>query len=348
MKSKKLLKILTFLLNFGLIFSQEEFISCIFTFQATNYNCKLLINNPNGLNNFTEINGLHLEGKSDEDVVGVFAETGSSSINIPSIICGRFRNIRTIVFQNIGLQRVNRNSFNNCRLLFGLYLDYNTITFIESGSFSENHDLKHLWINSNQLTTLPSNLLANQTKLQDLDLTENNLVDLPSNIFSSLTNLQELYLYDNEIRSIRTEWFDTLESLKFLFINENQIEEFPVNAFKGLKNLEVFGFDDNNLRVIHSESFGIHPKLEVIYLTKNQIYAIDEQLLNKTQALNYLFLAGNVCADFNIVDGLNNRENMMRILEPCFDNYRNLGVGKNFVISFKFHEQHLQIFSNIF
>ncbi|XP_070494579.1 leucine-rich repeat-containing protein 15-like [Chironomus tepperi] len=324
--SKKMLKFLVLLLNFSLIFGQNAAISCRFSSQGTNYNCNLSINNPNGLNNFTQINGTHLEGRSDEDVVGVLPEAGSSSINIPSIICSRFRNIRTVVLTNIGLQRVNRNSFNNCKMLSGLYLNDNRINFIESGSFGENPELLNLWIYSNELTTLPENLFFNQSKLLDLDLTENRIADLPANIFRPLTNLQELYLYANQITNIRPQWFDSLENLQFLFLNENQIEELPENAFKGLKNLEVFGLDDNNLKVIHSESFGIHPKLNVIYLMRNQIYAVDELLFNNTEMLNYLFFTGNVCADVDINDALDNREHMMNILEPCFENYRNIGI----------------------
>jgi len=324
-----MIKILLYLLNISLIFGQDEVISCRYSSQANNYNCNLSINNPNGLNNFTEIDGQHLDDRSDEDVVGVFAEAGSSSMNIPSIICGKFRNIRTIVFTNIGIQRINRNSLNNCRMLAGLYLNDNRINFIESGSLSENPELLHLWIYNNQLVTLPDNLFANQSKLLDIDLTENNITDMPANIFRSLISLEELYLYTNQITNLRTEWFDTLENLVFLFMNDNQIEELPENSFINLKNLEFFGFDDNKLEIIHSGSFGVHPKLNVMYLMRNLIYAIDEQLFNNTEVLNDLFLIDNVCADVHINDGLQNRDRMMEILEPCFENYRNLGNGEN-------------------
>ncbi|KAL7043462.1 hypothetical protein ACKWTF_001520 [Chironomus riparius] len=126
------------------------------------YVCDLLIQNPNGYNNFTEIRGTHLPVRWNEDVTTILRATSSISINAPSIICNTFINARDLDLFGIGIERINEDSFRNCRNLRQLELGGNKIVEIEERSFSNNPLLDNLSLQGNRLTTLPANIFVNQ------------------------------------------------------------------------------------------------------------------------------------------------------------------------------------------
>ena len=331
---KVFIPILTIIVNSTVISGQDEFVNCYFTVGSQGYACDLTLYNPTGLDNFTEINGTHLAGRSDEDVKNVYAGYGTNTSNVPSIICDRLVNVEAFYYQSIGAQRIDEGSFRGCKKMTFLEISYNKIAEIHENSFKENTELKTLKIWSNQLTILPEKLFESQTKLEELGLETNKIYDLPDNIFKPLTNLKDLRLNFNQITSIKPVWFETLVNLNFLYLFNNQISSIPEIAFSSLKNLTTLWLDNNRLQVIHSNSFGILPKLLTLTVFNNRIMAIDERFVDNT-GINYIQMVGNVCTSKVVYDNSAERLEMRADLRVCFENFEELMTGEFYFKKYK-------------
>ena len=79
-----------------MISGQEGTMNCNYTISGSVYMCDIYINNPRGFNNFVGINGTHATGKTDDAVVRINPASGSASLNVPSIICAKFRSLTHI------------------------------------------------------------------------------------------------------------------------------------------------------------------------------------------------------------------------------------------------------------
>ncbi|KAL7043522.1 hypothetical protein ACKWTF_001552 [Chironomus riparius] len=110
-----LLLVLSILFYLILINGQE--LTCDYKIDAFGYSCNLKIQNPNELNNFTVINGKHLEGKTNDNVEYISCYYPSKSKNWPAIICEKFINTTRIDIDTVGIENLDRNSFPNCKKL---------------------------------------------------------------------------------------------------------------------------------------------------------------------------------------------------------------------------------------
>lgn len=329
------MKILNFVFSFFIlinsqtIFAQDELLSCRYSSEPTTfYTCYLTIQNPNGLNNFQDIDGVHEEGMTDEDVVKLEAVSGSFTPNIPSIFCEKFKNLNSIVMKDVGIAQIGDLNFNECKKLFLLDFGFNSISKVHENSFVENLELQFLNLNDNQITVLPENLFVNQQKLGFLWLNGNKIQDLPANIFRNLGNLYQLLLNENQISKLRVEWFKNLENLSYLILNSNQIEELPENVFTTLKSLYQIELNENRLRVVNSNSFPVQRRLQRINLGSNQVDAFDEMILDNT-SLDTLNMESNICANASIVDYSFTRQSMRSIMRQCFENFKNISGGED-------------------
>ena len=305
MSWKILILVLIFVLNLSTSFGQE--LNCSYGDGASwGYTCDLKIINPNGFNNFTLINGTHLEGMRNEDVWWINRVFGSNSSNIPSIICETFNNAVRIDLSSVGIQSVAENSFRNCK------------------------NLQHLYLYSNQIAIWPVNIFQKQQKLVELSIHSNNISDLPENIFDPLQNLDDLVLAINPIKNLRNEWFEKLGNMRELRLQDMQIEELPKDVFSSMKKLELINLGINKIRVIHADSFGILPNLTTVYISNNQIDAIDEKFIDNT-GVQFLDMTYNKCANVYIYDLSASRESMRNKLQVCFENYQLLMPGQKFI-----------------
>ena len=67
-------------------------LECIYAMTGAGYVCNLRADNPNGLDDITSIVGVHLEGRSDSDVVSIYRTWGSTA-NVPQV--DFYRNLRS-------------------------------------------------------------------------------------------------------------------------------------------------------------------------------------------------------------------------------------------------------------
>ncbi|CAG9798471.1 unnamed protein product [Chironomus riparius] len=322
MNLKVILTIFILMMNHNVIFGQ---LSCAYNMHFNTYACNLTIHNPDGLNNFDNIEGEHLPGYTDNDVTYMLSVFGSNTLNIPSIICEKFRRLRSIDFHRINIQRLDDYSFKDCPDLSILYLLHNNISIINEAVFSSNSWLRVLFLSGNTLTTLPENIFQHTT-IEYLYLTKNMIVDLPINIFRPLTNLTNLLLADNQIENLRIEWFENNKDLQYLYFDNNKIQHLPENMFSPIVKLYQLTLGFNYLKTIQFNSFGSLQNLWIIDLNNNQIDAIDESILDNT-TVKQLNMIGNLCADKNIFDNSISSDVLRTELRTCFDNFNNMASG---------------------
>lgn len=324
MNSKVSLSVFIFAISFSAIYGQ---LSCSFSNTFHGYTCSLLIVNPDGLNNFDTVIGMHVPPLTDDDVQAVLIRPGSNSTNIPSILCQQYRNLRHIAISSIGIQRIDDFSFENCPSLTFLDLFNNQITTVHENAFLRNTQLQTLYLYNNPITTLPENLFQSQSGLVTLWLMQNRIADLPPNIFRPLQNLNELDIRTNQIRNLRPEWFANLPRLTNLVLTNNFIADLPSNVFTPLSSLTWFTIQNNDLTIVHGNSFENLPILRSINLSGNRIDAIDENLIDFT-GVSFLSTIGNICSSRSITDNSITRAVMRAELSVCIRNYNALFPSK--------------------
>jgi len=288
---------------------------------GTTYVCDLTIQNPTGLNNFQEIRGTHSPGRGNEDVISVVTTSSSVSTNVPSIICDTFPNIGGLELWFIGIERIDADSFRNCKNLVHLDLSSNRISEIDERSFSENSMLFRIFLFGNRLTTLPENLFLNQHDLTALIMSRNNFVDFPLSIFVSLRNLVRLDMDDGQLTHLRVEWFRNLINLQTLNLFSNQLEDLPRNVFNPMQRLLDLNLNFNQLKVIHSDWFGVLPNINSVSFRGNQINAVDERFIDNT-CVRWIDMLNNLCVSEIIFDDSPSRQQMRNTLQTCFNNFQ--------------------------
>lgn len=257
MRIDKLILVLLFYINIKLINCQNEALNCAYKLESYGYTCALTIINPNGLNNFQDISGVHLNGKNDNDITYVSITSDSNTINIPSIICTKFQNLAYLELDNANITEINDYYFVNCKNLRSLFFFRKTLSNVYKNAFTEN------------------------IQLQDLSLYFSGLTDLPANVFPKLgNNLTSLNLNFNKLKVIKLGWFKSLTKLEYVSFVVNLIEEIPIDTFINCKNLKSVDFTSNKLKVLSSKSFYDIFKLEYFDFHENNFIAIDEKFLS--------------------------------------------------------------------
>ncbi|KAL7015049.1 hypothetical protein ACKWTF_016261 [Chironomus riparius] len=182
-------------------------------------------------------------------------------------------------------------------------------------------NLMWLYLQNNQITRFPRNAFSSFTRLSLLEMSGNRDLFMPSDAFNGLSFLFILQMANCGINNLNHRWFDDLRDLTFLEIDSNGITELPVEIFN-LPSLEHLGFAFNRVSRLDLRSFGGHAG-EFVHIDaeNNQINAIDRQFFVNARNLDTFLLAGNVCNNNNFIDVRQNRDNVMQILEPCFNNF---------------------------
>ncbi|CAG9801720.1 unnamed protein product [Chironomus riparius] len=319
------LKILIFaIFNFQIATISSQILSCNYVLiQGVSYGCELTIFNPNGMTNINTINGTHLTGYTDVDVVEIFPTTDSYSPVIPSKICEKFENLLRVLFTSIGINKITKDSFKSCTKIQQLNLDGNNISSIDVDSFAQNSHLQLLILSKNKISNMPENLFSAQQEIHTLNLGTNYIETLPNDIFKPLKNLRNLFMFFNKIKILKTEWFSNLGNLQYLELYLNEIETLPVNVFSDLKNLTYITLSYNKIEIINSESFGYLKELKNVDFAHNQISAFDERFIDNTIVMT-LTMNINVCIDKEIYDDSPTREFMRIDLAKCFENFERI------------------------
>lgn len=221
--------------------SQEAFVNCDYIFESSDNTCKMSINNPNGLNNFTEISGTHLTGYTNADVIFIYTVTdiGCTSSNIPRIILNTFPNVERVYVTNCGVTGIDDETFAGCSQITWLELGLNNIKSISANAFITLPNLIGIQIPFNPLSTISEYVFARQANLKVLNLRGgDSFKNLQPRLFQSLVNLRDLELSGAGLHSIGP-WFvgNVLKNLDTLSLASNHLIDIPLGAFASLQNL---------------------------------------------------------------------------------------------------------------
>ena len=130
-----------------LIASQTVTISCNYRQVAPTYpyTCDLTLVNPGGLDNFDRIQGEHLAGRNDSDVLLVSGYNQNSRI-VPSVICRQFPNLRDLNLLSSNIVNINEAAFADCRNLEHVMLSFNEIAEVPDNTFRNNERLNFIYL----------------------------------------------------------------------------------------------------------------------------------------------------------------------------------------------------------
>jgi Leucine-rich repeat (LRR) protein len=234
------MKFLIFLLSI-FVYSSAQSISCLYYQNPEyGYTCNLIIFNTVGFDNFESINGTHLEGKTDADVLAVVIFDGETA-NIPRILCNRFKNVEHIDLEISFITTLTEDNFVECPNLVHLNLWQNYITEVPENIFRNNPRLRYVDFDLNRLTNISENTFAHLSDLEILVLRNNAFGEnIPAGTFRNLRNLTNLYLDGCRITELKVEWFTDLVSLRYLELFYNLIRGKNLIKFKRIKFIQSF------------------------------------------------------------------------------------------------------------
>jgi len=204
--------------------------NCNYYMLHGNYRCSFSAENSSNEEDIKTIEGTHLEGYGDDNVVRLQRADGDWETSIvPQILCQKFTNLRDFDLSFVGLETMTENSFANCLKLAEIYAT------------------------NNKLTEITSRMFAANVKLHRLILFENQIERIEANSFENSSELSYLFLWGNQIAELDEDSFRGLSSLYELYLQNNLIAELPAKVFQDLTQLNVLSLQNNRLTRIHPE-----------------------------------------------------------------------------------------------
>ncbi|CAO1391626.1 unnamed protein product [Diamesa hyperborea] len=210
------------------------------------YSCEYTHRATSSIEEVTQIEGIHMDGKTDADVEFIQA-FDSVLVKIPEIIFKKFNKLNRFDFQNVQLTTLEEFTFQWGTKLKHINLNSNRIRNIPDRAFHNCENLEQIFIQSNNITSIDLNAFGGLTsKLTILNLNNNKITEIQYEHFRPLTNLKELYLFNNNINVIHPGTFKSLSKLVFLYIHSNQISYVHSDVLKPLVNLKTLYARDNS------------------------------------------------------------------------------------------------------
>ncbi|KAG5669551.1 hypothetical protein PVAND_017438 [Polypedilum vanderplanki] len=176
------------------------FIRCDYTNLGNNqFLCQMTINNPDGRNDFTQIEGNLPTGVTYEQVTQISVQNQMTT-NIPTIICHQFSRLNSIRIEFSELSILNQNSFEACQNISEIILSHNNLN--EIGNYTFGNQLRNLDIidlGFNQLSTLSMRSFGAESvkNIRTFNADFNSIVYIDINWFDNASSLNRLDLRTN-------------------------------------------------------------------------------------------------------------------------------------------------------
>ena len=206
---------------------------------------------PN-MRNIPDLMYLHVSYNELESLPKDLCETNPRLL----ILQARKNNIRTIppfsqckaifsiVLNNNSIQAIPERAFANLTRLYNLDLSRNEIEVLPSGVFSRLYDLNTLRLDENNIKELPNDTLSDCVSLFSLNLGSNKIKRLEKCTFCNNTHLDEIWLYNNSINYIDDEAFpEGMNDLKLLNLSFNPDLESWKLPSQGFPKLRVIALE---------------------------------------------------------------------------------------------------------
>ncbi len=145
---------------------------------------------------------------------------GSFSV-LPQVTC--------LDFSHNKIDHVPDNTFSFCFNLERLYLQYNSIRWIETGGFVSVSRLQILNLAHNRLFYVHQDLFTDMTSLSELYLNDNRISQIESGAFLALKRLQILNLEHNNLLNVSDDLFDDTSLISELYLKNNLLQYIEAN-----------------------------------------------------------------------------------------------------------------------
>lgn len=221
----KVLQIILLAVVFSVAFvkTQTTEVNCWFIEVWGIYTCRIPnfhIDNDNENQNI-EITGIHIPGRSNDDVVNVEIHDSRTTFVITQLMTS-FVNMTGMQIFSSELNRIQLNAFGNAANLETLEITGNHLTSLGPMSFFGTR-LTWLDLDNNRIDTIHVNAFAGLSTLRELNITRNRLQELHPNVFNPLTGLTIIRLDYNQLVRIQTQLFANNLPLIEISLGWNQI-----------------------------------------------------------------------------------------------------------------------------
>ncbi|GFN91638.1 variable lymphocyte receptor [Plakobranchus ocellatus] len=178
-----------------------------------------------------------------------------------------------------------------------LLLNYNKITEVRSGVFSNMKHLQEIFLLRNRIRTIERGAFTGLNKLSILFLKGNQLKRIAKNTFegADIPELVTLNLRGNELESIESETFCHLKKLQNIDLSFNSITHIADGAFKGLTLLTELNLQHNSLTsaawvIGNADSF---QHLAVLDISNNDLHTLPKNIKDSLPRVHSLNLKHN-------------------------------------------------------
>lgn len=175
---------------------------------AGTYMCTFSSHNPIG-NQFASIDGDHVVGRNDSDVV-VFYARNQNMRSIPTAVCRQFTNLREMMVFESRIERIDAASFLNCRNVQSVYIQDGLLRVVPDGTFTNAQNLRTLSLAGNRITLLTPNSLRG-SNIEWLDLSMNHMVAFTPAAYEPINGtLRTLDLLGNRLTTLPYTAFENI------------------------------------------------------------------------------------------------------------------------------------------
>ncbi|XP_022084419.1 uncharacterized protein LOC110975875 [Acanthaster planci] len=159
-----------------------------------------------------------------------------------------------------------------------LYLEYNQLTKLAAGDFSDFSQLQEIYLYNNRISEIEDYAFRGLRSLRKLRLGSNNISTLTNRTFEGIPNLEELNLRNNRLSSLPSGVFSPIPQLLKLDLAVNSIGELLTDSSPDLRNVRMLDLSSNPASLISMTVFEHMVALEVLKL--NYLNGINSAFLN--------------------------------------------------------------------
>uniref|UniRef100_H3CCI1 Leucine rich repeat containing 24 n=1 Tax=Tetraodon nigroviridis TaxID=99883 RepID=H3CCI1_TETNG len=155
---------------------------------------------------------------------------------------------QSVFLQDNVISQIGQLDLPVLRHLHYLYLQNNSISAVEPGSFRNQGQLLELALNGNRVHLLTADIFQGLEHLRILYLARNDITRLLDHTFRGLQRLQELHLQHNSVEVLSEQALAGLTSLALLDLSKNNLHTMGPAALRPLVSLQVLRITDNPWR----------------------------------------------------------------------------------------------------
>lgn len=264
-------------------------------------------------NKILVINGTHLPGRTNADVLVLETTTLSSIPIMDATIMNTFRNLRLLNLASTNIERVAFNAFPFCDNLVELNLFQNRLLALEIDFLLNCRNLRSINLNNNQILGLTASVLRGLENLEHFTCNFNPNLLIVGNIFDTMISLRQVSLARNDFLFLPPGLFNNQQNLTNIDISGNRLTDFTIirNALGNVNIIERLDLRNNGIEHLDSEFLRNMTSLREIWLSGNPVGFIPPNTFPPSLVFLILSLMNLSALDANMFQGLANLQNLI-------------------------------------